>query len=223
MKRLAHILTLLFVNIVIAQNPIEKTIGEFNEIKVYDLIEVTLIHSTENKIIIKGQHNDEVDYVNKGGKLKLRMKLNYVFNGDDTEIEVYYTKLDLIDGNEGSIISTQDPIKQDFVELRGQEGAELRIDMEVNKLEVKSISGAVINTSGTANTQDISVNTGGNYLGEDLNTKTTKVSIHAGGIANVNASNTVDATAQAGGTINVYGNPETLIKHSALGGKIKQK
>ena len=90
-------------------------------------------------------------------------------------------------------------------------------------MEVKSISGAVINTSGTVNSQDISVNTGGNYLGEDLVSKTTTVSIQAGGIANVNVSNTVDATAQAGGTINVYGNPETVLKHTALGGKIKVK
>lgn len=223
MKTLAHIFILLFVSTLFAQNAIEKHIGDFNELKVYDLIEVTLIPSNENKIIIKGQHTDEVDYVNKGGKLKLRMKLNYVFNGDETEVEVYYTKLDLIDGNEGAIITTQDTIKQDFLELKGQEGAELKIDMEVNKLEVKSISGAVINTSGTANSQDVSVNTGGNYLGEDLIAKTTTVSIHAGGIANVNSTNTVDATAQAGGTINVYGNPETLIKHTALGGKIKEK
>lgn len=222
MKNLALILVLLLVNSVFAQD-IETTVGDFNQLKVYDLIEVTLIHSTENKIIIKGSNTSEVDYVNRGGKLKLKMKLDHVFNGDNTNIEVYYTKLDLIDGNEGSVISTSEPIKQDYVELKGQEGAELNIVLEVNKLDVKSISGAVINTSGTANSQDVSVNTGGNYLGEDLTTKTTKVSIHAGGIANVNASNTVDATAQAGGTINVYGNPETLLKHTVLGGKIKQK
>ena len=93
----------------------------------------------------------------------------------------------------------------------------------MNKLEVKSISGAVIKTYGTANTQDISVNTGGNYLGEGLITQTTSIVIQAGGIADVNATKTVDATAQAGGTINVYGNPETLLKHTALGGKIKEK
>lgn len=223
MKKSALILVLLFTNILFAQNTIERQIGDFNELKVYDLIEVTLIHSTENKIIINGKHTDEVDYVNKGGKLKLRMKLDNVFNGDDTKIEVYYTNLDIIDGNEGAVITSNETIKQDFIELRGQEGAELAIHLEVNKLEVKSISGAVIKTYGTANTQDVSVNTGGNYLGEALQTQTTTIVIQAGGIADVNATKTVDATAQAGGTINVYGNPETVLKHTALGGKINEK
>lgn len=223
MEKLTLILVLVFANMSFAQNTIEKQIGDFNELKVYDLIEVTLIKSTENKIIINGKHTDEVDYVNKGGKLKLRMKLDNVFNGDDTKIEVYYTNLDIIDGNEGAVITSNETIKQDFIELRGQEGAELAIHLEVNKLEVKSISGAVIKTYGTANTQDISVNTGGNYLGEALETQTTTIIIKAGGIADVNATKTVDATAQAGGTINVYGNPETVLKHTVLGGKINEK
>jgi len=223
MKSLIYVLVFLFSSLVISQNTVETKVGDFNELKVYDLIEVTLIHSTENKIIINGKHADEVDYVNKGGKLKLRMKLDNVFNGDDTKIEVYYTNLDIIDGNEGAVITSKESIKQDFIELRGQEGAELAINLEVNKLEVKSISGAVIKTYGTANTQDISVNTGGNYLGEALVTQTTTIVIQAGGIADVNATKTIDATAQAGGTINVYGNPETLLKHTALGGKIKEK
>lgn len=223
MKNLVYLAVLLITSNVFAQQIIEKHVGDFTKLKVYDLIEVTLIHSTENKIIIKGQHSDEVDYINKGGKLKLKMKLDHVFKGDDTFIEVYYTKLDLIDGNEGAVIITQDTINQDFIELKGQEGAELKIALEVNKLNVKSISGAVINTSGTANSQDVSVNTGGNYLGEDLSTRTTNISIHAGGIATITASDTVDATAQAGGSITVYGNPKTLLKHTALGGKIKEK
>ena len=223
MKKLIYVFVFLISSSLFAQKTIETKVGDFNEIKVYDLIEVTLIHSTENKIVIKGKNVDEVDYVNKGGKLKLRMKLDNLFNGDETFIEVYYTKLDIIDGNEGAIISTNEAIKQDFIELKGQEGAELRIDLEVNKLEVKSISGAVINTSGKANSQDISINSGGNYLGEDLESQTTTVSVRAGGIANVNASKTVDATAQAGGTIRVYGNPETVLKHTALGGKIEVK
>lgn len=223
MKNLIYVFVFLFSSSVISQNTIETNVGDFNELKVYDLIEVTLIHSTENKIIINGKHTDEVDYVNKGGKLKLRMKLDNVFNGDDTKIEVYYTKLDIVDGNEGAVIISNETIKQDYLELKGQEGAELRIHMEVNKLNVKSISGAVIKTYGTANTQDVSVNTGGNYLGEDLETQTTTIVIKAGGIADVNAIKTVDATAQAGGTINVYGNPTTLLKHTALGGKINEK
>ena len=52
MKNILLILTVFFTSLTFAQNTIEKKVGEFTELKVYDLIEVKLIKSDENKIVV---------------------------------------------------------------------------------------------------------------------------------------------------------------------------
>ena len=47
------LLLLLFNFLVFSQTPISKSLGEFSELKIYDLINIELIESTENKIEIK--------------------------------------------------------------------------------------------------------------------------------------------------------------------------
>ena len=72
-----------------SQRIIDREVGEFHEIKVYDLIAVNLIKSDENRILIKGPYADDIRYVNRDGVLKLRMELNKRFQGNNTFIEVH--------------------------------------------------------------------------------------------------------------------------------------
>ena len=219
------IFTLLFISITLqiyAQNPIEKTIGEFNEVKVYDRIEVNLIKSTINKVEITGEDIEDVEVINKDGKLKIRMKLDKIFNGDRTFVAVHYTKLNIIDGNEGAYISSNELIEQEYIELKSQEGAHLKIGLDVKKVDIKAVSGGIIETRGKAESQNISLNTGGVYEGKSFETQNTTVSIKAAGEADINASNYVDAKVRAGGDINIYGQPKTINEDTVLGGRIKR-
>ena len=52
MKTLVKFFVLFITTTYFAQNSIEKTIGEFSELKVYDLIEVELIKGDIDKIVI---------------------------------------------------------------------------------------------------------------------------------------------------------------------------
>ncbi len=94
-----------------AQNDQEKVVGEFKEIKVYDRIEVELIKSNENKVVVSGKNTEDLVIVHKKDILKIRMTLEEAFDGDETTVKVYYTTLETIDANEGAIISSNDPIK----------------------------------------------------------------------------------------------------------------
>ena len=67
MKHLVLLALILVSRIITAQGPIEKSIGEFTELKVYDLIEVELVKSDKNKIVIKGNNNEDVLVNNKNG------------------------------------------------------------------------------------------------------------------------------------------------------------
>lgn len=221
-KTTMFFMVMMFVMNIWAQQSTEKPISEFSTLKTFDLIEVNLIPSTENKVVISGSNPEDVNIVQSGKTLKIRMNLKKLFKGSDIEVRVYYTNIEVIDANEGSIVTANNSINQDKLELRTQEGATIDAQVEVDYLKLRAVTGGIIETQGEANTQDISIYTGGIYQGESLNTKTTTVSIHAAGEANVRASETVDAKIRVGGNVYVYGNPKTITENIALGGNLKR-
>ncbi|MCK0161789.1 head GIN domain-containing protein [Allomuricauda sp. F6463D] len=220
MKKIYTLSLLLLPLIMFSQRIIDTEVGEFNEIKVFDLIEVNLIQSEENKIMIKGQNGDDIQWVNKNGVLKLRMQLDKKFQGEDTLIEVYYTNLDVIDGNEGARITCNEMVQKNKIELRAQEGAVIHIGMDVDHADVRAVTGGVVRASGLAKSQAVVLNTGGVFEGRDLRTATTNIKISAGGEADVFASEVVDINVKAGGNVYVYGNPSTVHKKTFVGGNI---
>ncbi|MEM6517242.1 MAG: head GIN domain-containing protein [Bacteroidota bacterium] len=222
MKYIASTLILFITLSLSAQNPKRLKFDNFNEVKVFDLIEVNLIKSDFNGVEITGDDVGDVDVVNKDGKLKIRMDIDKIFNGDRTFVSVFYTDLKIIDGNEGAFITSNELITQDNIELRAQEGAQLKIGLDVNRVEIRAVSGGIVETRGKAISQDITLNTGGIYEGKSFETKNTSVNIKAAGEAEVNASNDVDAKVLAGGDIYIYGNPENVREKTTLGGRIKR-
>jgi hypothetical protein len=222
MKTFFTIALLVVTSILTAQNLKEKGVGDFNEVKVYDLIVVNLIKANEAKVEITGDDIEHVEVINKDGKLKIRMKFDKTFNGTNTFVSVYYTTLDIIDGNEGAYITSNELIEQNKIELRAQEGAQLKVGLDVDQVTIKAVSGGVIETRGKAVSQNITLNTGGVYEGKSFETQNTTVDIKAAGEAEVNASKTVDAKVTAGGDVVIYGNPEHIKEKTTFGGRIKR-
>lgn len=222
MKRLIILVTILLSAVVNAQNPIEKSIGEFTELKVYDLIEVELVKSNEYKVIITGNNNEDVLINNKNGTLKIKMNINKLFDGNKTKVVLYYKTVDIIDANEGAKVYSKDAIKQYEIDLRAQEGGRIEVSVNVEYINIKAVTGGVIRTSGDSQSQKVALLTGGIYNGESLETTKTEVSINAAGEAHVNASKIVDVKIRAGGDVFIYGNPETVNESTVLGGRINR-
>ncbi|MEM9648393.1 MAG: head GIN domain-containing protein [Bacteroidota bacterium] len=221
MKNLAILCFSLFTSVAFSQRMIDTEVGDFNKIKVFDLIEVNLIQSEdENRIVIKGRNVDDIIWMNRDGVLKLRMKLDKKFLGEDTMIEVYYTDLDIIDGNEGARITCNELVNKSKIELRAQEGAKIHIGMDVDYAEIRAVTGGIVEASGLAKNQSIVLNTGGIFEGRDLRTEKTDVKISAGGEADVFASDQVDINVKAGGDVHVYGKPKRVFKNTFAGGRI---
>ncbi|PQV49595.1 putative autotransporter adhesin-like protein [Jejuia pallidilutea] len=222
MKYLAYLLVFLISYNSIAQKEIDKTVGEFSELKVYDLIEVELIKSDVDKVVITGKNRNDVVVNNKNGTLKIKMKLEEAFDGSNTIVKLYYTNIDVIDGNEGAKIHSDDVIEQFEIDLNAQEGAEIKVNLDVKYANIRAVTGGDIYATGKAKHQDVSIYTGGDYNGEELKTEYTEVSIRAAGEARVFASKKVTAKVRAGGDIFIYGNPESIDESRVLGGRIKR-
>ena len=61
---------------------LEKNVGDYNSLKVYDKIPTELIKSNTNKVIITGAGEQDVEVINKNGDLKIRMKTFNLLQGD---------------------------------------------------------------------------------------------------------------------------------------------
>ena len=139
-------LTLALVTLTsFAQRQVVKNVGDFDELKVFDLMEVNLIQSDENKVVIKGEHTHSVKVINNDGTLKLRMETDTRFRGEDTYIEVYFTEIETIDANEGARIIASEMIEQDEIELRSQEGGRIKVGLQVER---GSVSALLLDRSG---------------------------------------------------------------------------
>lgn len=222
MKKIITLLVILGTSNAFAQKTIEKQIGEFSELKVYDLIDVELIQSDINKIIISGENRNDVVVNNKNGKLKIKMSLEEIFDGSDTKVKLYYTTVDVIDANEGATIHSGDTIKQFEMDLKAQEGGSIKVNLDVNYLNIKAVTGGVIETTGKSKNQDVTILTAGIYKGSELLTERSEVSINAAGEAFIHASKVADVKIRAGGDVFIYGNPETVNESRVLGGRIKR-
>ncbi|RZJ67933.1 MAG: DUF2807 domain-containing protein [Flavobacterium sp.] len=220
MRTLGFVLTVLFSIQAAFSQTITKDPGDFNKVKVYDQISAELIPSNENKVEISGKRCKDVIVANQNGELKLAMPPSKLLKGEEIEAKIYYQELKSVDASEGGYISSQQAVNSPRLEVTAKEGAEIKLQLDVEILKVKSVTGAIVRLEGKAGDQEVSIGTGGIVEAKDLITDRTDVSINAGGEADVNASKYVKARTKAGGEITIYGNPENVDKKSILGGTI---
>lgn len=221
MKKIVLITFVMISQVVFSQMTIK--LNDFDALKVFDQLNVILVASTENKVVVTGKNESSFEAVNKNGVLKLRMTLTKMLSGADTKITLYFKNIQSIDVNEGSIVSSKAIFKQITMQLSAQEGAVIDVEIDVDNTTSKLNSGGIINVSGKAVTQRATITSGGIFNAKDLETSQTTVSVSAGGSADVNASTLVDAKVKAGGTITIYGKPKEIKEETFVGGNIIKK
>lgn len=198
-------------------------IGQFDELKVFDGIQVTIISSETDSLVVEGVNKEHLSYKNKNGRLYLRMNLKKRLSGFNTSVALFCSRpLDVIDANEGAFVTFQDVLSQQSITLKAQEGAEINALLDVDKVTTKTTSGGVIHLKGVALIQDHRVSAGGNLEAETLDSEQVEVCVRAGGNASVRASELAEAKVALGGNVNVFGNPKKLIKKGFLGGQVDQ-
>jgi hypothetical protein len=221
MKKIVFLLVLVVTQSSIGQ--VTKNLGDFNTLKVYDKLTVVLIAAPENKVIITGSREQEVEVLNKNGELKLRMPFPKLLSGDDIAIKLYYKNLDGISVSEGAVVSSDEVFDATIMDLNAREGAAIHLSLDVDKVNIKAVTGGIIVLEGKATNQDVVLMTGGILESKELITSQTSITVSAGGNAEVYATTLVDAKVKAGGSVFVYGKPKQINKETILGGKIEEK
>lgn len=219
MKQFIFSLVVAFSLISFSQN-VEKDLGQFSQLKTFDGLSVELVKSDNNKAVISGVHKNDVEIVNKNGLLKIRFNLPKTSTVYETKVVLFYKELNLIDANEGSFIFSDEIIKELDLEVKAQEGAIIRLEVDAQRINSRVVSGSIVTLSGKAKNQDVVVNSGGVYKAQECITEQTKVSVNTGGSAKIYATEIAKAQVKAGGSIAIYGNPKLADTKTVFGGNI---
>ena len=92
MKNIIYIF-LALTTVSFSQTKIERNLGEFSKLAVYDGINVELVKADVNKAEITGKNTRNVVVKNKNGDLKIRLNLEKRFSGDRTKVVLYYKNI----------------------------------------------------------------------------------------------------------------------------------
>ena len=201
---------------------VEKKVGEFNKVTSFDQIDILLIPSDENKVVLNGNGANEVEIVNKNVELKIRMPLSRFLDGETIASIVYYKNITSVEANEGSRISSEATFKAISFELNAKEGSEIKLKLAVDNLSVRLSNGSKIYLEGNAQNQNVLINSGAIYEAAKLITNQTIITANAGGEAEIYATTFVNAKVRAGGEIIIYGKPKQINQKTVAGGRIEE-
>ena len=204
----------------LGQSKIERGLGDFSKVAVYDGINLELIKFDENKVEITGKNTNFVVVKNKNGDLKIRLNLERRFSGDKTKVTLFYKTLYNIISHEGSNVFSKDTIKQADLNLKANTGSTVNIIVDLNTLNTTSATGSTVNLSGNAEYHDCSTSTGAEIDAEKLVTTETYATSTTGGLIEVSATKELEANSKLGGIINVHYKTDKIVESISLGGVV---
>lgn len=223
MKKLVYILFFFCAFIGMAQTTITKELKDFKILKVYNGIDLELIRSDKQELIITGKKAEKVKVKEQGKSLRIMLRFPETTADGDVKITLYFNKdISVIDANEGATITGK--LDQGYIEVKSQEGAFINLAVSTKYLIVKASSGGVIKLSGTTKNETVKLDLGATYHGYQLETtNVTNVKAGSGSKAEILAGETLEAKVTFGGTIFYKGSPEFLNEKKVIGGTIEQQ
>ncbi len=199
-------------------------VGDFNTLNVYAGIEVNLIKSKENKIILSDKNKDfsVFGYKVKNKVLKLRVEIDKKLSLGKIFVDVYYNnEIDAVNLFQGSKLFLKTPLIQTYINIKVQEGSTFEGKVTTDKTNITVASGGSINIEGASAVLDIKATTGGVCSAEHLSSEQTKIKASIGSVVYAKASVLMDAKASTGAIIRVYGSPKKFYYKSTLFGSVK--
>ena len=222
MQKVVVVVVVFLSQLGFSQNSVTKKLGDFTKVTSFDQIDVLLVPSNENKIILSGEGANEVELVTKNDELKIRMPLTKLLKGESISATVYYKNIDAVEANEGSRIASEATFNAINFDKIAKEGSEIKLKLDVERVSIKASDGSKIDVEGNATNQEVLVNTRGMYEAEKLRSKLVSITVNAGGEAAIFATDFVDAKERAGGNIEIFGKPKQINQKVIAGGTITE-
>lgn len=212
MKTVLAITALITFQLAAGQKTIE--LKDFNNVNVGADAKVTLVKSSQNKLVVNGSDDDDLSVLDEGGFLTIN-------GGEDLELTLYYKdNLESISAASDAEIRGKDEIKSTELTITAAADAKIELVINVKKLHTTVSSDAVVTLTGKATEHDAVVSSDANLKGQYLVTENTNIVLSTDGIAAVSAKGIVDAAVSTDGSLKIYGNPKKVNEVTSTDGHI---
>ena len=220
MKLLSFLFLIIVPLIGMAQNADScQSSGNFTAIQVYNGIHVDLIRSEENKWCCDSITNfADLDFALEEDVLTIR-KAQGSDKDNARNVKIYYNNLKAISAFNKSAIGTPNLMKTDSITVTLKTGAVFYGSFDIKYLNAIITEGCLLSVDGYANEQIVNVALKGTFSAFKLEGEIGEIKATSGGIAKVNISERLKATATSGGYIGFKSSPRVEMK-TTLGGKI---
>jgi hypothetical protein len=225
MRHLFTSILLLVASFYLKAQTEQVAIGTFKVVYVYGPFKVNFIKSTTCRMEIdyNGIEKEEIIIKSKDEDLhiKLRNRSFFDFNNNSWEsknsryahVTIYYTNLEAIEARAGARIRSSETIVSKEIFLVSKMGADMRLDINTQKLELDSSMGSEVNLTGMAEKVEIRSKMGSHVDASSLKSQHVNVSSSMGSDVSIFAEQELNAFADFGGSITYKGNPS--MKHTS--------
>lgn len=238
MKKVKSVFVLvlsLVSSIIYGQQNQEVTLQSFSKIDIQGIMQVELVKGKSNKIsteALNGANLEDLTVAVSGGELAVKTKIfkqltdtkNNKKKSDNQKLFKvrieYASELSGINVGRGAELSAEEALTGNRLAIDATSGAMAKLNLNVNNLELSSTQGAIVTLEGKAVFQQTKVNTGGELFAYQLKSDEVEIKANTGGVAEVNATKSLDAFAGTGGTINYKGKPSQRNVKTNLGGEV---
>lgn len=199
-------------------------IGTFSTIKATEGLDVYLTQGDIESITVEADENlqDLIMTDIENGILKIHTKEN-IGNASSKKVRVTFKDISSIISTSGSDVFSTNTINADDLTLESTSGSDMKLDVNTSVLYCNSTSGSDMRLSGRTIKLVAEATSGSDIKAADLIAESSVVKATSGADITVNTSKELTASANSGGDVKYYGNPEKVNKNNASSGSISQQ
>ena len=226
-KTMKHLLLVLALFCGIQTTQAQKIINleSFQKILIKGNLEVKLIQGDQPSLRIERGEDHRVSYEFQNGQLIIKHSELFKYKSYrdfPIQVELTYSELNKIDVRAGAKVRANESIAGIRLDIHLGSGAQLKADIQTEKVDVDVAEGAVADLTGRVKRFTGIAASGGRMEAFDVDSEDTRVRANTGGVVEVTAFKSLDAQAHTGGEISYRGKPDQLVINDNLGGSVKR-
>jgi hypothetical protein len=202
----------------------ERKAGYFNAVKVSSGIDVYLTQGQKESITVEADDNLHEYIITeiKDNTLKVYSEAN-IRKAEAKKVHVTIKDVEKISASSAGDVYGETLIKADELSLSASSAGDIKLKIEVNRLECKINSSGDIKLEGIADELEADLSSAGDLKAYDLITRIADVSTSSAGDAWITVTEKLRARASSAGDIYYKGNPQQVDAHSSSAGGIHKK
>lgn len=204
-----------------AQESVERSLSDFEKLRISGKIDAKLVPGDENKIYLESEEIDleKISTEIENGKLTVKM-LSKLFKNPSAVARITYTSLTTIEALADANVSFDKPLKQDTLNIEASSGAKVTLDIESKMLNIKNFQGGQTLIKGKTDKLHAFINTGGILSATDLECEEANMRLNTAGKAEITVKSKLTAKVNTKADLSYFGKPEIKDVSSSLGGTI---